>query len=139
VATSDASSGGVDGGEAAAAAAAAAAPIPPASVGGGGGGGGDDIFELAFHLTRPAAPGDVAASPVGGFVPEAATLHVGRLDADAIMGRMGAVATAAGLHRVAVLTCGPASLTAAVRAAAVRAGRATPGVAFDVHMEHFSW
>lgn len=114
-----------------------AAPTAPHSAIGGG----EEVFELAFHLTRPASPDAVRTGALHGVAgaPEAATLAIGRLDPDAVMARMAAVATAAGLPRVAVLTCGPEPLTAAVRAAAVRAGRATPAVAFDVHIEHFAW
>ncbi|KAK1866813.1 hypothetical protein I4F81_009325 [Pyropia yezoensis] len=116
----------------------AAPTTPPAA---GSGGVEEGVFELAFHLTRPATPDAVRTGTLDGEAGalEAATLSVGRLDPDAVMARMAAVATAAGLPRVAVLTCGPEPLTAAVRAAAVRAGRTTPGVAFDVHIEHFAW
>lgn len=115
---------------------APAPTAPPAAVGGG-----EEVFELTFHLTRPASPDAVRTGALHGRagVPEGAALAVGRLDPDAVMARMAAVATAAGLSRVAVLTCGPEPLTTAVRAAAVGAGRATPAVAFDVHIEHFAW
>lgn len=94
-----------------------------------------DLFDLKFHLTNPRPEEEFADANVN--INGVNDLEFGRARFLEALEKLRDHAIANEEKKVAVLTCGPDSLTRDVRIAAKTASK--DGVRFDVHIEHFKW